>query len=179
MASRSTLLLAAFSTLMLMLVALTARAADAPPFKVGYVDMQSALVQTDEGKRELAKMKKDFDVKQTKLDTLQADLKKLKDDFDKQAAMLNADAKAKKQAELQAKFMQVQQTYANMQTELGEKQQGVTKGIFQKMKAIIDKIGDREGYTLILDRTENNVLYYKRHMDVTDEVVRAFNAQNK
>jgi outer membrane protein len=154
-------------------------AADQPAFKIGYVDMNSALNLIDEGKKEKDKLKKDFDAKQKKLDAMQEDLKKLKDDFDKQAAMLKEDARARKQQELQQKFMDLQQNYMAMQKDLTDREAKVRDTIFGKMRTIIEKIGDRDNYTLIMDRNEGNVLYFKRHMDITDEVVKTYNAQNK
>ena len=166
--------------LSLTLVPALAHADDAAPkIKIGYVDMESALNLIDEGKKEKDHLKKDFDVKQKKLDEMQEDVKKMKDDFDKQAAMLKEDARAKKQQELQQKIMDLQQAYMGMQKDLQEKQQTITKNIFAKMRVIIEKIGDRDNYTLILDRNEANVLYFKRHMDITDEVVKTYNTQNK
>ncbi len=157
----------------------SAAAADAPAFKIGYVDMQSALNLIDEGKKEKAKLKKDFDGKQKRLDDMQNELKKSKEDYDKQVAMLKDDVRMKRQTELQEKFMKLQQEYAAMQKDLSEREQAVTRDIFGKMKGIIDKIGDRDNYTLILERNEGNVLYFKKHMDITDEVVRIYNSQFK
>ncbi len=153
--------------------------ADAPAMKIGYVDLQSVVTQSEHGKREIANLKKDFETKQKKLDQMQEELKKLKEGFDKQAAMLNEEARMKKQAELQQKFGELQQTYMNLQKDVGEKQQQVTSEILAKVKVIVEKIGDRDGYTLILDRNEANVLYFKRHMDVTDEVLATYNQQSK
>jgi outer membrane protein len=157
----------------------SALAADAAAFKVGYVDMQNALNLIEEGKKEKAKLKKDFDVKQQKLDKMQEDLKKMKEDFDKQSSMLKEDVRMKKQQELQTKFMELQQNYMQMQKDLTDREQAVTREIFTKMKGIIEKIGDRDSYTLILERNEGNVLYFKKHMDITDEVVRIYNTQFK
>lgn len=148
-------------------------------FKVGYMDMQKALNLLDEGKKEKAKLKKDFDVKQQKLDKMQDELKKLKEDFDKQAPMLKDDVRNKKQGELQQKFGELQQAYMEMQKDLSEREQAVTREIFSKMKVIVEKIGDRDNYSLILERNEANVVYFKKASDITDEVVKTYNAHNK
>ena len=170
-----------FKSLVVAALALIPTAAHAAEtaWKVAYVDMQSALNLIDEGKREKDKLKKDFDVKQKRLNEKQEELQKMKEDFDKQRAMLKEDARAKKENEMQGKYVELQKLYMDMQKELSEREGEVTKGIFAKMKLIIEKIGDRDNYTLILDRNEANVLYFKKHMDITDEVVRQYNSQNK
>ncbi len=147
--------------------------------KIGYVDLQSTLLLTEQGQREQARLKKESEAKQHKLNQMQDEVKKLKDDLDKQGAMLKEEARARKQSELEAKITELQQLYVSLQKELADKGGAVTKEIFTRAKGIVEKIGDRDGYTVILDRTEANVLYFKRHMDLTDEVVRAYNAQYK
>lgn len=170
--------MSAVSALSLSLPPSVASAAEAA-WKIGYVDMSSALNMIDEGKREKDKLKRDFDGKQKKLTEKQEELQKYKEEFDKQRAMLKEDVRAKKENELQQKFVELQKLYMDMQKDLNEREAEVTKGIFTKMRSIVEKIGDRDGYSLILDRREDNVLFYKRHMDITDEVVKQYNAQHK
>jgi Skp family chaperone for outer membrane proteins len=44
---------------------------------------------------------------------------------------------------------------------------------------VIQKIGAEEGYTFILERNETIVLYASKAIDVTDRVIKAFDAQKK
>src|SRR5437762_454838 len=75
--------------------------AQAKDDKVAYVDMARALNDVEDGKSAKAKLKREFDDKQKKLDAMQAELKTKKADFDKQKAMMKPDARAQKQEELQ------------------------------------------------------------------------------
>jgi outer membrane protein len=147
-------------------------------FKIAYVDVRQALEGTDEGKREIAKLKKDFEASQKKIDGMQEDFKKLKDAFDKQSVMLKEEVKQQKMAELQKKYVDVSQNAQQLQKEISDKQQTMMASLMGKVRGVVEKIGDRDGYTLILDRGET-VLFYKRHMDITDEVIKQYNAVNK
>jgi outer membrane protein len=148
--------------------------ADEP--KIGYVDMARALNEVEDGKAAKAKLKGDFDQKQQKLDKMQTDLKAKKDEFEKRASMMKPDAKQAKQEELQREFMEVQKTYMQLQQELVESEGHITQEIGKKLRSVIEKIGDRDGYMVILN-IGDTVLYNKRHMDVTDEVIREYNKQ--
>jgi Skp family chaperone for outer membrane proteins len=44
---------------------------------------------------------------------------------------------------------------------------------------VIQKVGADEGYTLILDKNENIVLFASKAIDVTDRVIKAYDAQKK
>ncbi|MCK5691028.1 OmpH family outer membrane protein, partial [Myxococcota bacterium] len=144
--------------------------------KVGYVQMARILNEVEDGKSAKKKLQRYFDKRQKKLDALQLDLKKEKEDFDKRAGMMKPAVRQKKQEDLQRKFMEVQQTYMQLQKELIAEETKLTQEIANKARKIIERIGDRDGYTLVLEIGET-VLYYKRHMDITDTVVRDYNRQ--
>jgi outer membrane protein len=145
--------------------------------KLGFVDLQRALNEVDEGKAAKAQLKKDFDVKQKTLDERQDELKKLKVDFDKQSVVMAEPAKRDRQAELDRKFMETQQLYVQMQKELSEREREVTKGIFDRMAKIIGEIAEAEGFTMIFDRENSGLIYAPVSLDVTNELIRKFNAR--
>ena len=59
--------------------------------KLGYVDMQRALGETEDGRKAKANLKKIFDQKQKELDEQQEELKKAIEDLDKKRTLLPAD----------------------------------------------------------------------------------------
>src|SRR5687768_8986136 len=134
-------------------VALYAGSAHAE-MKIGYVDLQRALNEVEEGKNAKAKLKKDFDGKQTMLDAKQEELKKMKGDLDKQALVLAEDKKRAKQEELQSKFFELQGLYAKLQKELTEQEATLTKAIFDKMGGIINEIAERDGFTMVFEKND-------------------------
>lgn len=144
--------------------------------KVGYIDMARALNEVEDGKQAKAKLKADFELKQKKLDKLQNDAREKQESFEKRVAMMKPEARQAKETELRQSLMEVQQTYMQLQQELVESEGAVTQEIRKKLQAVIDKVGDREEYFLILN-TGENVLYNKRHMDMTDDVIREYNKQ--
>src|SRR5437016_9198934 len=84
----------------------------------GYVDLQRALEETEDGKKAKAKLKSDFDRKQKELDEKQEDLKKMKEAFDKKAQLMKPEALQKEQKELQDRFVELQNIYARLQKDL-------------------------------------------------------------
>lgn len=155
---------------------LAATDASAADLKVGYVDMARAFGELQDSKSAQDKLKKDFQKKQKKLDELQAALKKKKEDFDKREAMMKEDVKLQKQQELQREFVEVQQTYVKLQQELAKKEGELIQTISKKMRRVVERVGDREGFDVILD-VGDTVLYYKKHQDITDQVIREYNRE--
>src|SRR3954467_4387829 len=118
--------------------------------KLGYVDLQRALYETEDGRKAKAQLKKVFDQKQKELDEQQEDFKKAKDDLDKKRSILAADTVRQKETELATKFEKVQQSYLRHQKDLQEKEGEVTQKIFERMQKIIIKIAQAENFSMVL-----------------------------
>ena len=156
------------------LIALGPSVAFAEEVKIGYVDMQRALNETEDGRKAKANLKKVFDQKQKELDEQQATLKKDLEDLEKKRTLLPADKVREKEAELQSRMQKVQQTYLRHQQDLSGKEQEATGKIFERMTKIISKIAAAENFSMILDKAA--LVYAKPHLDLTNELIRRYNA---
>lgn len=150
--------------------------AHAEEVKLGYVDLQRALNETDDGRKAKASLKKVFDQKQKELDEQQEALKKDIEDLNKKRTLLPADKVQAKEAELQERMQKVQQTYMRHQQDLQAKEQEATGKIFERMSRIISKIATTENFTMIFDKTQSSVLFAKPHLDLTNDLIRRYNA---
>jgi outer membrane protein len=163
---------AAFFALALAFAPLATRAAEP---KLGYVDLQRALEEIDEGKAAKAQLKKDFDEKQKQLDQRADEVKKLDAEFQKQSLVMAPEAKAAKAAEIERKKVEVQQFFVGVQQDLAGREREVTRGIFDKMVALVRELAEAESFTMVLDR--NTVLYAPASLDITNELVRKYNGR--
>ena len=148
----------------------------AEEMKLGYVDMQRALNETEDGRKAKANLKKVFDQKQKELDEQQAALKKDIEDLDKKRTLLPADKVREKEAELQGRMQKVQQTYLRHQQDLQAKEQEATGKIFERMNKILGKIALAENFTMILDKTSGGIVFAKPSLDLTNDLIRRYNA---
>ncbi len=144
--------------------------------KIAYVDLSRAVDEIDEFKNAKGRLKSEFDKKQKQLDKMQLDFKAKQEDFEKRQAMMKDDARQARIQELQKERAELLQTYESLQRELMEEQSKAFQQIESRLKNIVTKIGDRDGYTLILN-VAGTVLYYKRHQEITDDVVVEYNKQ--
>jgi outer membrane protein len=159
--------------LMLLLGSAPALAEDV---KIGYVDLQRALNETEDGRKAKAGLKKVFDQKQKELDEQQEALKKDIEDFKKKQTLLPAEKLREKEAEFQERMQKVQQTYMRHQQDLAGKEQEATAKIFERMSKIITKMATAENFTMVIDRSQAGVIYAKPHLDLTNELIRRYNA---
>jgi outer membrane protein len=144
--------------------------------KFGYVDLQRALMETDEGRAARNKLKKIFDQKQKELDERQEALKKSAEDLDKKRTLLPADKVRETEAGLQKQLAAVQEMYVRHQRDMQQREQEETGKIFDKMQRIIVKIASTENLAMVLDKTQAGIVFAKPHLDLTNELIRRYNA---
>lgn len=144
--------------------------------KVGVVDMQRALMETEDGRKAKDRLKKIFDDRQKTLDKQQTDLKVMKDGLEKQRDVLAREVLAKKLEEYQKAFGALQTTYMEFQRELAAKEGEMTKPILDRMQRIVRRIGQAEGYAMIVERGEAGVVYVPSTYDLTDVLIQRYNA---
>lgn len=153
-----------------------APAASAQAPKIGVVDLQRALNETEDGRKAKAQLKGLFDKRQKTLDQQQEGLRAMKENLEKQKDVLSRDVLAKKLDEYQKAFAELQTTYMEFQRELSAKEGELTKGILERMHRIMRRIGQADGYALVLDRSEAGVVYTPSSYDLTDVLIQRYNA---
>ncbi len=141
--------------------------------KVAVVDVQRAVMQTEDGLRAQATLKKLFDNRQQELNKKQTDLQKQKEDIDKQSRVLSQQALQKKVDDWQKQMAELQTTFLEYNKELEKKQKELTDPIFERVVGAIKRVAGSEGYDLIVDRA--TVAYSRGDLDLTDRVIQLAN----
>ena len=164
---------------------LPAKATFAASGAVGYVDLQRAILQVNEGKRAKAKLQKTFEKKSKKLKSDEQNLLKMRSQLESQFAGKNMDAlqkdpKMREQAmKYEQKRMEIQKALMKERQELQELEQKALLKITKKMRKVIKKIGDSGKYLIILESQDARMLYAKPHLDLTNEVIRKYNKKHR
>lgn len=153
----------------------TAFAAD---LKIGYIEMQRALNSSDAGKTAKEQLAARLKKYQEEINGKQDELKKLKDELEKQGAFLNEASRANKEKDYQQKLKEFQRFTKDAQEELQQKDEEFTRKILEGMEKVIQEYGRKNGYTFIFVRNES-MLFANDKADVTDDVLKLFNANNK
>ncbi len=168
-------------TTALRLAALALALASAPAAraeqKLGYVDFQRAIKEVEEGKATGAALKKEADEKQRQLNARMDELRRLQEDFQKQAQILTPEARAAKAAEVERKTMETQETYMKLQQELSAKERDAMRPLADRLTAVAKEIAETDGFTMIFDRESAGLVYAPASLDLTNELIRKYNAK--
>lgn len=158
----------------LMLIGQTAQAKD---LRIGVVDLQRAVNETDEGKKEEANLK-------SRKDKLEGELnRKLKEFYDEEEklrkswSILKEADRQKKAQESRQKFEGLQKRYLEAERELMEAKTKAMMKITEKLNKIIKTIAEKDKYDYIFNNAA--VLWAPRPTDMTNEVIRLYNSAKK
>lgn len=160
-----------------------APAAGAPPtgsMKIGIVNIQDAIVNTNEGKKEFDALQQRFGPKNNELKAQNDEVEKLKAELQAQGDKLSEDARNVKVKALSDKQKALQRNYEDFQTEVQQAEQEVVNRLGQKMINVLEKYANNNGYSVILDvsNPQTPVLWASKNTNLTKELVDAYNAEN-
>lgn len=144
--------------------------------RIAVVDMQRALLETNDGRRAKNQLKKLFESRQEQLNRRQEGLKRMKETLEKQARVLDRATLEKRSVEYQKSVVELQQSYMEYQQELAQKEAELTKQILVNLQGVVRQIGQSENFTFILD--QGAVIWAPTHVDITDRVIVDYNREH-
>lgn len=157
-------------------VALLSAAPASAQSKIAVVDVRRAMLETEEGLRVQATLKKLFDSRQVELDTKQRALSEERDKLDKEAqsGKTPKDALQRRFETWQRQAAELQATMVEYQREMQRKESELTTPILQKVLGLLRRIAAQEGYDLIIDKAA--APYYRADLELTDRAIQMYNS---
>lgn len=140
------------------------------------VDLQRALAETEDGRRAIRRLKQLTKRNQADIDERTEALKKAQERLEKRRPALSEEAFAREAAELQKQYVALQQKYVEYQRELAETEQRLSRPILSRLSRIVRRMGQADGYTFVLERTQGGVVWAPSNLDLTDSVIQRYNA---
>lgn len=147
--------------------------------KVCEVNVQSAILQTNEGKA--AKLKIEKEAEQDRQDILakQVKLKKMEEEFQAQQAILSESDKIARQKDFQAKFQDYQKSQMSFEQKTRSNELAATQEIYQKIKNISKIERKIAKCHLAVDSGAGVLLDADNTIDITNKVVDKYNSEYK
>ena len=149
--------------------------------KVAVMDQQMVIEQSKAGKRAVEELKGYSMARQKIVNADEQELKELQEAI--QDGKLTDSARQEKQAQLQAKAEAYQRRVADFRREVQQKQREMVLEYTKKIHSAAQAVGEKTGYDAIIDKGNDAairiVLYYQPELDLTGQVVKEFDRQNK
>lgn len=143
--------------------------------KIGIVDFQKILEASSAGKSAQAEIKKRGKKMEDDLKAKGAAIEEKKKQFEREALVLSAEAREEKERELRINigdFKALQKKYAE---EFKEFEGKLIVDIQKDLIGLVNELGKKDGYLLILEKRETGVLYAPQTIDITDQLIELYN----
>jgi outer membrane protein len=150
------------------------------PTKIGIINIQGAIIATNEGQRDFQNLEKKFEPKRVELQNANSEVERLKDQLTKQGDKLNEATRAELIKSIDLKSKALQRAMEDAQTEWGTQQNDIGNRIGAKMVEILEKYSTENGYAIVLDVSSQTspVIWANAATNVTKAIVDAYNAQS-
>ena len=151
------------------------------PTKIGVVNIQQAIQECAEGKKEGDALQQRFAPKQVELKQQSDDVENLKKQYQAQADKLSDEEKSSRAKAIDTKQKALQRNLEDAQAEFQQAEQDVINRIGTKMVSVLEKYANANGFAVVLDVSNpqtSPVLWATQGTVITKELVDAYDKEN-
>ena len=161
-----------------MITAIFAGTSLAEGLRVGVIDMNKVLNESEAGKAAKKKMEARFEELKKTIDAKQEEARKIKEEIDKQKVMLGKEKLKAKEDALQAKVNELRELTQDGEQEMQTRQSELTREVLKSVESKIEVVVKAEKLDLVLERTAG-VIHFDASMDISARVLALVNADGK
>lgn len=155
----------------------TPTAASQAAARIGVVDVQQVLNQSQKGSAIKQRLDQERAARQKELDARQQEVMKLQAELEKQAPLLSEQAKREKSEALQRKRRDALRVAEDANRDFEKRVRDAEVDITREIFGVIQEYGKDQGYTVILERS--TVVFGAPAVDITSEIIKRYDAKQK
>ncbi len=152
----------------------------AEEIKFGYIDTVKIFAEFKETVDAEAIYKKEVDAWKKKASDMEAELARMREEIQSQSLMLSEEKLAEKRQVFDKKLAEYNQYMTDVFGDNGQaakRNKELTQPIVEKINAVIAQLAEAEGYTIILDAAQGNIVFAKKSLDLTARVMEELEKQ--
>ncbi len=163
--------------LTILMVLLLAPAAYAGDFKIGIVDFQKALNESEFGAKTRTELESKIRARQMEFDQKIQKRDQMRQELEAQASVLSEEAYRQRAEDLEKYERDLEREVNDSNEEFGKLQRQKEVGILKELDTLVRTIAEKGDYDLILP--VDVVVFSKDGHDITDEVIEQYNRMKK
>ncbi len=145
--------------------------------KIGIIDFQRILETSSAGKKAQAEIAKQGKQMEADLKEKGAEIEEIKKKLEREALVMSKEMREEREREIRIKINDFKSLQKKYMTDFKMQEQRLVGRIQKDIFKIVEEIGKKEGYLLILERREAGVLYFPKTNDITDKIIQMYNAK--
>ena len=144
--------------------------------KIGVIDSSKILENSEEGKRVIAQLEQNEQKAQTELAKLDEEIRKLETKLNTQRLTLSQESIIQMSSDLERKRTDRKRYAEDSMRDWQELQIRLYNRLQSELLPIITQLGKEQGFDMIFDLTKSGAVYWDPTIELTDEVVKRYNA---
>jgi outer membrane protein len=157
---------------------LASAALGADGVKLGCVDIQKILLNSDAGKEAKEQLAGKANKYEGEKNSREEELKRLKAELEKQNVLLSESTRSAKEKDYQQKLKEYQRFLKDAQDDLQARNDELTNKIVEQIVKMVQEYGRRNGYTFLFVKNDG-MIFVDDKADMTEDLLRMFNASRK
>jgi Skp family chaperone for outer membrane proteins len=145
------------------------------PAKIAWLNLEQAIFNCDDGKREFSQVQQFVDKKNAELEALRKETETLRSQLQVQGSKLTDEARADLEEQIESKDTLLQRFQQDTQKEIDGRRVRVTNLIGRKMLPVIEKLSKEKGLSAVVYINPQRDAWIDPSLIITEEVVRGYN----
>lgn len=148
--------------------------------RVAVINIQSAILESIEGKKAAETLKKKYDAKAAELEKKKKEIEDLTTELKNQEKNLSEEAQAAKTKQISAKQKELDRAGDDANNEFQQLQNESINAIGNRILKVIQAYAAEQSFSLVIDNSspQAGVLYFNPTTDITTEIIRRFDNQS-
>ena len=166
-----------FTAAFLLAVLLISNKSFAVEYKFGYVAIQKAVIESAAGKDSMSKFQEEIRTIENTILKEKASIEKLGEVLQKQSMMLTDSVRREKEKDFLRRQRDYERQVKDSKSEVQLKEAELTNDILEDLIPTIQEYGKKNGYTIIFEKNERNILFASDDIDLTDKIIAIYDEQ--
>lgn len=145
---------------------------------IAVIDIQKVVAESRSGRAAQGEMEKKMADLKAKFKKEEDTLLALQEEIEKKGTAWSEEKKREKMRDYQKLGRELQDKNNDANYELNQVRKEKLEPILNALKEVVEKIGKRNGYGVILE-SNAGVLYFEKSIDITDEAIKGLNEAMK
>mgnify|MGYP006303347199 CR=1 FL=1 len=160
-----------------MMICMSSSAFAADVAKIGVVDFQKILENSTAGKAAQAVINKEGDKMEEELKNRGQQIETSREKLQREALVMSAEKREEQEREIRIKINDLKTLQKRYMQEFKEREKELVNEIQKEVVELVENLGQKEGFLLILERRESGAVYFPNALDITDKVIEAYNQE--
>ena len=145
--------------------------------KIGVIDFQRILETSSAGKASQVEINKQGKAMEAELKKTQEELEESKKRIEREALVMTKEMREEKEREFRIKVNDFRMLEKKFKQEISDLNKRLVKRLQDDVFDLVEEIGKKEGYLLVVEKTEGGVVYAPTTIDITDKLIQLYNTR--